>query len=299
MIHAGMAAIGAALATTAAAPAALLNVIASVGSRRSAQGFAYGPHERHRFDLYTPGEPVVNTPLVVFLHGGAWNRGRREDYRFVGEALAARGVIAMVADYRLHPEVRYPAFVADSALAVAHALRNALSWGADPDRVFVAGHSAGAYNAAMVALDERWLGAVGAQRERLAGWIGLAGPYDFLPIRTPEVQSAFGHPEVPVDSQPIHHASASVLPCLLAAGRTDERVDPERNTAGLARLLRSRGTRVVEHRYPRAGHETLVAAFAWPLRPLAPVLDDIVSFSAAARATSRHGAPRLRPRGMP
>lgn len=275
---------GAVLTATAAAPAAALNAIASVGSRRSAQGIAYGPHERHRFDLYIPGD-VVRAPLVVFFYGGAWNRGRREDYRFVGEALASRGVVAMVADYRLHPEVRYPAFVADSALAVSHALAQAVSWGADPERVLVAGHSAGAYNAAMVALDERWLRAVGGRRERLAGWIGLAGPYDFLPIGTPEVRSAFGHPDVPVDSQPIHHASRSVLPCLLVAGETDERVDPERNTAGLARLLRSSGSRVIERRYPRVSHEMLAAAIAWPLRPLAPVLDDVVAFAVAARAT--------------
>ncbi len=215
---------------------------------------------------------------MIFFYGGAWNRGKREDYRFVGEALAAHGVMAMVADYRLHPEVRYPEFVHDGARAVAWALAQAREWGADPSRVLLAGHSAGAYIAAMLALDERWLGGAGVQRRQLAGWVGLAGPYDFLPIRSPEVQGAFGHPDVPPDSQPLHHAGKSVLPCLLAAPEMDERVDPQRNTGALAQALRAAGTEVVVRRYARVGHETMLGAFAWPLRALAPVLEDVAAF---------------------
>ena len=280
-------------AFAAAAPTRTLNALSAIGSRRVLADQGYGALPRQAFDLYAPAaaaaRPGQGWPLVVFFYGGAWNRGERADYRFVGEALAARGMVAMVADYRLHPEVRYPDFLADCALAVAHALRQVTAWGADPSRVIVMGHSAGAYNAAMLALDERWLRAAGQDRSRLAGWIGLAGPYDFLPIRTPEVQSVFHHPNVPLDSQPIRHAAGSVLPCLLAAPERDERIDAQRSTAGLAAALRTAGAAVTEKRYARVGHETLVGAFAWPLRGLAPVLDDVEAFVATS---SRHAAQR-------
>lgn len=269
-----------------------LNALSAVASLRVREGLPYGPHLRQRFDLYAPQahrarDTSARPPLLVFFYGGAWNRGRRQDYRFVGEALAAHGVMAMMADYRLHPEVRYPEFVRDGADATAHALALAREWGADPTRVLVAGHSAGAYIAAMLALDERWLAAAGVPRERLAGWVGLAGPYDFLPIRTPEVQGAFGHPDVPPDSQPLRHAASSALPCLLAAPQVDERVDPQRNTAALARALRAAGTPVVERRYARVGHETMLGAFAWPLTALAPVLEDVAAFAAGPAAAGQ------------
>lgn len=287
--------LGGALAWAAAVPSQALNALASLGGARVDAGQAYGGGARQRFDLYRPDDPSARPPggwpLVVFFYGGAWNRGERADYRFVGEALAARGVMVMVADYRLHPEVRYPDFLHDCARAVGHALGHAVAWGADPARVFVMGHSAGAYNAAMLALDARWLHAAGSAPDRLAGWIGLAGPYDFLPIRTPEVQAVFHHPDVPADSQPIRHvAAAPGRPCLLAAPEHDERVDPQRNTAQLAAALRAAGTAVVERRYARVSHETLVGAMAWPLRGLAPVLDDVADF---VRATSASQTPAI------
>ena len=120
--------------------------------------------------------------------------------------------MTVVADYRLSPEVRYPVFLQDSALAMRWAFDNAQTYGADPARIFVMGHSAGAYNAAMLALDKRLLGAVGLSPARLAGWIGLAGPYDFLPIGDRKTQVAFEWPNTPPDSQALFHAgSASAI----------------------------------------------------------------------------------------
>ncbi len=273
------AAAAASLAAAVAAPTRALNALSAIGSRRVAADQRYGALSRQLFDLYRPEQrPSRGWPLLVFFYGGAWNRGERADYRFVGEALAARGMVAMVADYRLHPQVRYPDFLGDCALAVAHAITHAVRWGTDPSRLFVMGHSAGAYNAAMLALDARWLRAAGHERSRIAGWMGLAGPYDFLPIRTPEVQAVFHHPDVPPDSQPIRYAASSLRPCFLGAPVHDERIDAGRNTAGLAAALRAAGTAVTERRYARVGHESLVGAFGWPLRSLAPVLDDVCAF---------------------
>ena len=121
-----------------------LNALASINTRRVDAAVAYGPLERQRLDVYAPttAAPAAGHPVVVFFYGGSWNRGERADYRFVGEALAARGVLTLLADYRLYPEVRYPDFLSDCALALAYGLREAARLGGNPQRVFVMGHSA-------------------------------------------------------------------------------------------------------------------------------------------------------------
>ena len=245
---------------------------------------AYGASIRQHLDVYVPREmpermrPAQGWPLVVFFYGGSWKHGQRADYRFVGEALAARGIVAVIPDYRLYPEVRYPDFLKDNAAATAWALRKAASFGADPKRVFVMGHSAGGYNAAMVALDSRWLGAESIAPTQLAGWIGLAGPYEFLPIENPEVKPVFLHPDTPPESEPIRHVSASVPRTFLAAAPDDDLINPERNTRQMARKLQQTGIPVTLQIYPHTSHATLIGAFAFPLRFLAPVLDDVVDF---------------------
>jgi acetyl esterase/lipase len=140
------------------------------------------------------------------------------------------------------------------------------------------GHSAGGYNAAMLALDARWLRAVGHSPKELAGWIGLAGPYDFLPMSNPETRPVFFHPNYPAGSQPIDYVTPASRPALLAAASNDTLINPQRNTAGLATRLRAAGVSVELKMYERVNHMTLAAAFAWPLRWLAPVLDDVVAF---------------------
>lgn len=265
-------------------PVTALNALVVPGSHELVADIAYGSHPRQRLDIYRPttAAPAGGWPVVVFFHGGSWNRGERGDYRFLGAALASRGILTLVADYRLYPEVRYPDFLADSAQALGWGLTEAARLGGNPQRVFVAGHSAGAYNAAMLALDARWLTAQGHRPADLAGWVGLAGPYDFLPIRNPEVQPVFNHPDVPAGSQPIAFASAAAPRSLLGAAAHDDLVNPQRNTVGLAQRLHAAGSEVTLRLYDRVDHVTLAAAFALPLRWLAPVLDDVAAFVGAA-----------------
>ena len=221
---------------------------------------------------------VGGAPAVVFFYGGSWSSGDRADYRFVGEALAAQGILTMVADYRLSPEVRYPVFLQDSALATRWAFANAQKYGADPARIFVMGHSAGAYNAAMLALDKRWLGAVGLSPARLAGWIGLAGPYDFLPIGDRKTQVAFEWPNTPPDSQALFHAGSASPPALLLAPEKDSLVNTQRSTVGMAQRLRSSGVRVESELFDTVSHVTIVATLASVLRSRAPVLERVTGF---------------------
>ncbi|MEO8081219.1 MAG: alpha/beta hydrolase, partial [Caldimonas sp.] len=143
-----------ALALAACSPVGALNALARTDTYGLSADVAYGSLPRQQLDIYTPASaaPAEGWPVVVFFYGGNWTDGERADYRFVGEALAERGVLTLVADYRLYPEATYPAFLEDCALAMAYGLDHAKALGGDPKRIFVMGHSAGGYNAAMLAL---------------------------------------------------------------------------------------------------------------------------------------------------
>jgi acetyl esterase/lipase len=260
--------------------AGVLNAVTASSSYTLKSDVAYGALPRQKLDIYTPTavKPPAGWPAVVFFYGGSWNSGARSDYRFVAEALAARGVLTLVADYRLYPEVRYPDFLTDSAQALAYGLDQAARLGGDPRRVFVMGHSAGGYNAAMLALDARWLRAAGHAPAELAGWIGLAGPYDFFPTDNPDAQPVFFHPNYPAQAQPIGFTPPNAPRSFLAAPSNDTLVSPQRSTRQLANKLQAAGVPVTLKFYEGASHMTLIGAFAWPLRWLAPVLHDVTAF---------------------
>ena len=266
------------LAMTACSPLKMLNALTPDGTFDRTEGIAYGSDPRQKLDVYVPRHPMVNAPVVVFFYGGSWNSGSRSDYSFVGEALASRGIVAVLADYRLYPQVGYPLFLEDAAGAVAWTHDHIRQYAGNPQRLYLMGHSSGAYNVAMLALDPGLLGAVGLSPHDLSGWIGLAGPYDFLPIKNPEVRPVFFWPDSPPQSQPINHVSHGAPPALLMASTDDEVVNPTRNTGGLALKLREAGVPVQDLYFSRTGHATLVAALSRPMRGLAPVLDEVTSF---------------------
>ena len=269
---------------SACSPVRLLNALVPDAGFTASEGIAYGDDPRQKLDVYVPrgGEGTAPSaggrPVVVFFYGGSWNRGERSEYKFVADALTSRGMVAVLADYRLYPQVTYPAFLEDSARAVAWARQNAANYGGDPSKLFVMGHSAGAYNAAMLALDPRWLAAVGLAPSQLAGWIGLAGPYDFLPSTVADVKPVFHAPNYPKGAQPIEHAAGRSPRAFLGAAAKDSVVNPERSTLQLASRLRAAGTPVTLKMYEGVSHISLAAALARPLHGLAPVLDDVSAF---------------------
>lgn len=266
------------LVLSACSPVKLLNALTPDSTFDKAAGIAYGDDPRQKLDVYVPRHALPDAPVVVFFYGGSWNSGAREDYNFVGEALASRGIVAVVADYRLYPQVRYPLFLQDAARAVAWTKANIREFSGNPQRLYLMGHSSGGYNAAMLALDGDLLAAAGMSPKDLRGWIGLAGPYDFLPIENPAVRPVFFWPNSPPQSQPINHVSRDAPPALLIAASRDELVNPTRNTGGLAHKLRAAGVPVQDFYYSRPNHITLVATLSRPLRGLAPVLDQVVGF---------------------
>jgi len=238
---------------------------------------AYGPLSRQKLDVYVPDAAVRRPlPIVVFFYGGGWEAGEREDYRFVGAALASRGVMTVVADYRIYPQVVFPAFVEDGALAVRWTLDHGAESGGDPGRLFLMGHSAGAHIAAMLALNKQYLRSAGAGPHAVAGLIGLSGPYDFLPLKSATLKKVFGDP-APRTTQPIDFVTADAPPALLITGADDTTVDPG-NTRRMAGALQAAGRPVQYRVYPDVGHGRLVAAFSPPLSRGVPVMDDVLHF---------------------
>lgn len=253
--------------------------------------FSEGP--RGLLDVYAPRH-ADRAPLVVFFYGGGWEDGAKANYRFAAMALARAGFVTVVPDYRLYPEVRFPEFLTDGAKAVRWARRNAMEFGADPSLIFLVGHSAGAYIAAMLTLDGVRLDA--ASRSAIAGMVGLAGPYDFLPLKSDVLKEIFAPAGGDLmASQPISYARGDAPPLLLVSGLADETVRPE-NSRRLAARVRALGGRAETRFYRRINHAMVLGAYAPLLRPLAPTLADTVRFvrerSQALRAKS--GAPSLR-----
>jgi len=225
----------------------------------------------------------------VFFYGGSWQEGNKETYRFLGAALAAQGVVTIIPDYRVYPEVRFPVFLQDCAAAVAWARTNAQKFGGDPSRLVLMGHSAGAYNAAMLALNPAYLGAVGLNPQHdIAGFIGLAGPYDFLPLHDQVLATIFGPPENLPRTQPINFVTPGAPPAYLAAGLRDTTVDPA-NSKRLAAKLRAAGDTVQERYHPHLNHTLIIGTTSQLLGFLAPVLPNCLVFIHAVTAT-----PKLR-----
>ncbi len=264
---------------TACAPLTAYNALVPVdrGANAAASDIAYGPHPRQRLDVYAPSGDDRGRPVVVVFYGGSWNSGSKRDYAFLGAALASRGLIAVIADYRLVPEVRFPAFLDDGALAVVWARQHARSFGGDAERLFLLGHSAGAYNAVMLALDARYLQKAGAPVSAIKGVVGLAGPYDFLPLDIDVTRAAFANAEDLALTQPINLVTSRAPRMLLATGAGDTTVYP-RNSIRLAARLKESGVPATLRSYPGIGHIGILLALSLPFRGNAPVLDDIARF---------------------
>lgn len=243
-------------------------------------------------DVYRPPD-ARHAPVVVFFYGGSWRSGKRAWYRWAGQSLAKRGLVVVIPDYRQWPQVRLDGFMQDAARAVAWTHAHANEYGGDPASLFVMGHSAGAHIGALLAIDAHWLAAVGMQPRQLAGFIGLAGPYDFLPLKDADFIDMFGRThEAQLRSQPVHFVDGDEPPMLLMQGTTDKVVWP-RNAESLAAVLRHEGEPAELKMYPDIGHSAILLALSRPFRGKAPVIDDSVRFihKHAARASTPSAVP--------
>jgi len=238
----------------------ILNRVTSDDGYQLASNVAYDDASALKLDVYSPVD-AKNAPVIVFFFGGRWEEGSKEQYKFVGQALAARGFVAVIPNYRLYPQVKFPGFLTDCAKAVRWAHMNATRYGGDPNKLVVMGHSAGAYNAAMLALNPDFMKSAGGDRSWIRAMIGLAGPYDFLPITDPDLRDLFGPPESYDQTQPVLLVDGRNPPMLLMAGEDDETVFAK-NSHSLASRIEKAGGPVETVFYPKMSHAKIIATIA-------------------------------------
>jgi acetyl esterase/lipase len=256
--------------------ATLLNASIPHEGYRVVRDVAYGEHARQRMDFYIPEGLKKPAPVIIFFYGGSWQAGTKDDYRFVGQAFATKGFITAVVDYRLYPEVYFPAFVEDSAKAFIYAHTTIAKHGGDPKNMFIAGHSAGAFNALMVAANPDYLTRAGGKPSWIRGAIGIAGPYDFLPMTDPDIIAIFS--KLPAQqTQPVTFVTAAMPPMFLATGTADEIVIP-RNSERFAAKLATFGQKATLHRYGGLDHIDIILSLAHGFRDKSPLLEDIAAF---------------------
>lgn len=238
-----------------------------------------GDDEQQRLILWGPQarDPELR-PVLVFVHGGSWRSGMPGSYDFLARAFVARGFVVALVGYRLGAEGRYPVMLEDTARAVALAQSAVRDVGGDPDRIVLAGHSAGAYNAAMIALEPRWLETEGVSPDAVRAVVGLAGPYDFYPFDSDSTIAAFGHASDPVATQPIAHVRADAPPMLLIHGSKDTLVKP-RNSRALAAALTEAGASAETVFYAEMAHNDPLIALAAPWRGRRDVANRIATFA--------------------
>ena len=236
---------------------------ANKGVRPADASVVYDTERDLSLDIYKPKDSTTPAPVVIFFYGGSWKTGERAQYRFVGERLAESGVLAIVADYRTYPRTTFPGFVEDGARAVAWSHRHAADYGGDPNRVFVAGHSAGAQIAALIGTDASYLVAHGMKPSELAGVIGLSGPYDF--VINGGYEQVFGRREQWSRAQAVNFVGGDEPPFLLIHG-TGDRVVEARDSQELADKLKKNGGKAELVWLAEAGHIAPVAALHDPAR---------------------------------
>lgn len=267
--------------SSACSPVTVLNAMVPDNGYQRVADVAYGTSDRQKLDIYLASSRVQDKPpsTIIFFYGGSWESGNKNDYKFVAEAFTAQGFDVVIPDYRVFPQVQFPAFVEDGARVVAWAKQHMSEYGASDERLFVAGHSAGAHIAALLTLDASYLKQVNLSPSVFRGMIGLAGPYDFLPLKSETLKTIFGPEEQRWRSQPVHYADAGKPPMLLLVGEDDLTVLPK-NSHNLAAKIREKGGNVQLEAFDDYGHVAMVAKLAKPLRgegELLRVIKDFVS----------------------
>ncbi|EGN75454.1 esterase/lipase [Idiomarina sp. A28L] len=260
---------------SACQPLTVLNSVVPAGAYSLESDIDYGSDARQSMDLYLPADGHYNEHVLVFVYGGAWDQGSKEQFEFVGQAFARLGYITLIPNYRLYPDAEFPAFVSDVAMAIGE-MRNHLPKSCNlGSSIILAGHSAGAHTAALLAADNQYLNQNNAGDIEIAALLALSGPYD-LPLDHERVREKFGQVEGN-EANPIALATANMPPTLLIHGEADTVAEPAHAEKFQARL-EELGVPVTMHLYSSTRHASVVASLASPLRFLTPVYADIQAY---------------------
>jgi acetyl esterase/lipase len=257
-------------------PFTVLNLLVPRTGYAVHRGLAFGADPRQQLDVYVPHGLTGPAPVLLFFYGGGWQGGDRTNYLAFGQAFASACIVTAVADYRLYPQVKYPGFVEDAAGALAWLHAHAKDYGGDGARIFVSGHSAGAYNAVMLAAEPKFIEAQSGRLDWIRGVIGIAGPYNFLPMREPAYIDMF-HGANNLGSMPVSHVNGPRPPMLLVTGQADDTVAPH-NSDDMARKLESTGNAVRVIRYPGVGHIGVILSLVPGFRGTTSLRRDMLDF---------------------
>lgn len=261
---------------------ALLNSLANTNDYTKVGNVSYGEQPQNKLDIYIPSISSMNkrkNAVIVFFYGGCWGECttlKKSDYLFVAQSLASRGFTTVIADFRQYPEVDFKDLMADASNIIKWASQHISKYGGDPKHIIVAGHSSGAHIAAMLALNPRYLNSI--TRKNIRGFIGLAGPYDFLPLDKKYQRALFNPSNNYANSQPINFLSATSPPLLILHGEIDTTVG-KHNAINLSKKAERLGVKQQLILYPEHDHVGILAALSRPLQGKSSVLRDMISFS--------------------
>ncbi len=277
-------------------PAVLSTVdrwLGDAGSAQRAATISIGDDAAQKLVVWNSADQTSGSeplPVLLFAHGGSWRSGDPTDYGFVGRSFVPKGFVVVLAGYRLHPHAVYPAMLEDTAAAIAWTHAEIAQYGGDPDRIILAGHSAGAYNVVQSALEEQWLGREGLATSDIVGVVGLAGPYDFFPFDSDSTRASFGDASNPEATQPINHVREDAPPMLLIHGERDDLVKI-RNSKALTSALTAKGARVELVTYPEMSHNDPLISLAAPWRNSRDVDDLIAEFAQNLAPAAKTSVP--------
>ena len=266
--------------SSACSPVKVLNSLVPETSYELVSAVGYGNHQRQKLDIYLPKNSKTSDAakkVIIFYYGGNWDSGERADYKFAAEALVSKGYIVVVPDYRVYPDVLFPGFMTDPVSAAKWVKTNIKQYNGDANKVFLAGHSAGAHIAVMMAINAEYLAKESLKPSDFAGVIGLAGPYDFLPLTSDRLKTIFGSEAEQWKSQPINFVDGKNPPLLLAVGMKDSTVWP-RNSINLAKKIKHNNGLVEVVEFAGYGHIDMVAKLAKPLRGNGELLKSVAAF---------------------
>lgn len=262
--------------SSACSPLQLLNATVTKDGYDTFPDIAYGPHPRQKLDIHVPTSIRPNGDVVIFYHGGRWQFGDKDDYHFAAQAFTSKGYITVIPNFQLYPDVRFPVFNQDAARAFSWVEKNIKIYSGNSRRIFIAGHSSGAYIASMIALNELYLINAGAKTIP-CGTIGIAGPYDFLPFESDSLADIFATTEHPLSTQPVNFVDGNENPFLILMGK-DDAVIKAHNSPILHQRIIGQGGKSTLIKYEGTGHAGILIALSTTFRNIAPVLDDADKF---------------------
>jgi len=257
----------------------VVNTLARFDDYTLHQDIHYGDTINQRLDIYLPSNiEKSNLATVVFFYGGCWgacSELTKENYRFVAQTLTKNNIIAVIIDYRKFPDVLFPEIIEDAKRSVDWVSENIASYGGNNQNIFLMGHSSGAHLASMLNFNENYL--MPDTYQKIKGFIGLAGPYDFLPFTEPYQPALFSPPEAYAESQTINFVDGNEPPSLLLYGNNDTRVK-RYNILSLKNEIESREGMVETQYYDGIDHAGIIGSLTIPLRASQPVMKDILRF---------------------